>query len=300
MSDRKIASIMLEMMNQQKSLIQSQISILEEFLHSGNSSPAVVEGGPKTKKQKQEVDPNKPKRYLTGYQLYVSENQPKVREEYPNLSPKEIVAFLGQQWKSSSEDIKKLYTDKSAVLKAVYDQQMKEYAVSHEVGEAIQSTSSSSSSSSSENAPVIVTSDGEKKAPSTAPAKTHKKSAPVSSTDPATASAPKPQKATSIASDSQPASVPSEPVKPLFVPKLAEKAKPTVTQAPPSVPPSATQLAPPSTKAIPAANLPIESAANSTDDVLEVFDKSPEKKKKKRHKKDKRRDSEAPVEGISD
>eukprot|EP01036_Dinobryon_divergens_P025161 gene25161-33682_t len=129
MADNRLATIMLEMMNQQKNLIQAQITHLEEYLGSEHitSSSSVTSSKPK-KSKSEPKDPNQPKKYLTGYQIYVSENQAKSKEENPNLSAREIISMLGQKWRESSEETKASFQEKSLALKAIYDEQMKEYS----------------------------------------------------------------------------------------------------------------------------------------------------------------------------
>lgn len=127
MAEHRLASIMLEMMNQQKNIIQVQINHLEEFLASEHATSSVT--GSKPKKSKSEPkDPNQPKKYPTGYQIYITENQAKYREENPNITSREVMTQLGQIWRESSEETKASYQEKSLVLKAIYEEQMKEYS----------------------------------------------------------------------------------------------------------------------------------------------------------------------------
>mmetsp|Transcript_13674 Transcript_13674/g.18714 ORF Transcript_13674/g.18714 Transcript_13674/m.18714 type:complete len:247 (-) Transcript_13674:2-742(-) len=143
MAEKKFAHMMLDMMVQQKDLIQAQITQLEDFLsvQNGVHSALSVPSAPKPKRQKVEVDPNKPKRSPSGYQLYMTEKSGKLRAENPNMTPKDVMTQIAADWQKCSESDKAKYLEKAASLKTVYDQQIKDYNATPAIADSSSSSS---------------------------------------------------------------------------------------------------------------------------------------------------------------
>ncbi|KAI8611512.1 high mobility group box domain-containing protein, partial [Chytriomyces sp. MP71] len=83
-----------------------------------------------TKKEKQtrkKKDPNAPKRYPSGFQLFMTEITDKERAKNPAHKVPLQMEKAAEAWKTMSEKEKKKYLDKSAALKTEYEAQMAEY-----------------------------------------------------------------------------------------------------------------------------------------------------------------------------
>ncbi|RKP09194.1 Nhp6bp [Thamnocephalis sphaerospora] len=78
--------------------------------------------GTRTKK-----DPNAPKRALSAYMFFATDNRPRVKEENPDAQFGEIGKILGKEWKAMDEKDKKEYFQKAAEDKKRYEREMEEY-----------------------------------------------------------------------------------------------------------------------------------------------------------------------------
>merc|ERR1712112_323605 len=78
-------------------------------------------------KAKKEKDPNKPKRPLSGYFLFMGDERNKVREEHPDWKTGEIGKELGKRWNTLDASRKKKYQDQADKAKAKYDKEMETY-----------------------------------------------------------------------------------------------------------------------------------------------------------------------------
>ena len=86
------------------------------------------EGSKKTKKPKKVVDPNAPKKPLSAYNLYMADNQNDVKVQHPELSSKDVMAFLGKSWSELEEGKKGSYNARATRLKDEYLVQLRQYA----------------------------------------------------------------------------------------------------------------------------------------------------------------------------
>jgi HMG-box domain len=59
--------------------------------------------GRKARKRKRKHDPNRPKRQHTAYTLFVQENYPSIRNQYPELQSKDIIGLVARQWAEVSD-----------------------------------------------------------------------------------------------------------------------------------------------------------------------------------------------------
>ena len=268
---------MLEMMNQQKNLIQVQIDQLEEFLQGEHISYQSSSGAATiiAKGKKKPKDPNQPKKYPSGYQIFIAENLTKSKEENPSYASRDIMAIVGQQWRESSEDTKKLYQEKSLALKAIYEEQMKEYSNS-----IINDVASSSSSASSF---VLPTNEISKKIKPS--------SSDVETVTDATTKQPAPKKKAVVLVEKEPSTA------------EASSKTTTTAAAKPQAKASSTVLKPtapetePVAVAVAVAAAPVAQSAMEDSEEAEFAEDKSEKQKKdkkkgKKHKKDKPEDSE--------
>ena len=80
-----------------------------------------------SKKQKKDVDPNKPKRGKSAYLFYCEAQRPIVTAANPEAKNKEIMTMLGQGWSKLSDKQKIPYDKKGNAEKARYLEEMKGY-----------------------------------------------------------------------------------------------------------------------------------------------------------------------------
>ncbi|KAJ1553911.1 Non-histone chromosomal protein 6 [Nowakowskiella sp. JEL0078] len=80
---------------------------------------------PKTIKAKK--DPNEPKKPLSFFMLFSSEQRAKIKEENPEFSFGEIGKEVGARWKALNDAEKKVYKDRELKEKAKYATIMEEF-----------------------------------------------------------------------------------------------------------------------------------------------------------------------------
>ena len=92
-----------------------------------DSSPSTVtipkEKGKKGKKSKKEVDPDapvKPKKPTNAFMLFTAAMRDQVKEDHPELKPKEISKKMGELWAELSDEDKEPHVEKAEKLKAEY------------------------------------------------------------------------------------------------------------------------------------------------------------------------------------
>lgn len=57
-------------------------------------------------KRKPTRDPNRPKRQHTAYTMYVTTNYESIKENNPDIAPKEMISMVARQWAQVSEEEK--------------------------------------------------------------------------------------------------------------------------------------------------------------------------------------------------
>merc|ERR1712098_967715 len=83
----------------------------------------------KSKKSKKEVDPDKPKRPMAAYMLWVNDKgRDSIRKSNPEMSMKEVVKECGSKWQSMAASQKKVYENKAEVLRTEYTKSMEVYS----------------------------------------------------------------------------------------------------------------------------------------------------------------------------
>lgn len=69
--------------------------------------------GRKPKPRQRHHNPNRKKRSHTAYTLFVQENYPGVRAEYPILQSKDIIGMVARQWSSITDEEKKAWKQRA-------------------------------------------------------------------------------------------------------------------------------------------------------------------------------------------
>ncbi|CAO3683911.1 unnamed protein product [Umbelopsis vinacea] len=87
-------------------------------------TPAVEEPKVNSRKKK---DPNAPKRPPGSFFLFANDRRPKLRDEQPETSTKDIARLLGEEWKVLGEKAKKAYIQKADVQKERYNKEIEAY-----------------------------------------------------------------------------------------------------------------------------------------------------------------------------
>ncbi len=100
---------------------------LDDGYNSPDSSPSTVtipkQKGKKGKKPKKEVDPDapvKPKKATNAFMLFTAAMRDQVKEDHPELKPKEISKKMGELWAELSDEDKQPHVEKAEQLKAEY------------------------------------------------------------------------------------------------------------------------------------------------------------------------------------
>ncbi len=81
----------------------------------------------KTKKIKKVKDPNAPKKSLSAWIIFTTEQRPKFKAENPEKSNTELTTLMSQEWRNMTEEDKKKYTDLAIVDKQRYMKEKEEY-----------------------------------------------------------------------------------------------------------------------------------------------------------------------------
>ncbi|KAJ2814003.1 non-histone protein [Coemansia furcata] len=72
-------------------------------------------------------DPNRPKRPMTGYLIFIQDKFQELKREHPNSTPKDIVTMGAQAWKSMDEDKRRPFMIQAEALQTKYQGDMAEY-----------------------------------------------------------------------------------------------------------------------------------------------------------------------------
>jgi high mobility group protein B2 len=87
-------------------------------------APEYAEPGGKKKAKK---DPNAPKRNMSAYFLYSIDTRPAVKSENPDASFGDIARMISSNFKSLSEDERKVWDEKAVEDKERYEREMNHY-----------------------------------------------------------------------------------------------------------------------------------------------------------------------------
>jgi HMG-box domain len=86
------------------------------------------------RKRKRRHDPNRPKRQHTAYTLFVQENYPSIRNQYPELQSKDIIGLIVRQWAEVS-DLERQAWKQRAVASVNVEEEEEEEESDDEEGE---------------------------------------------------------------------------------------------------------------------------------------------------------------------
>ena len=82
--------------------------------------------GRKARKRKRRHDPNRPKRQHTAYTLFVQENYPSIRNQYPELQSKDIIGLVARQWAEVSDLEQQAWKQRAAVASVAVEEEEEE------------------------------------------------------------------------------------------------------------------------------------------------------------------------------
>jgi len=84
----------------------------------------------KARTEKKKKDPNAPKRGLSAYMFFASEQRENVRDENPGITFGQVGKVLGERWKALNEKQRTPYEAKAAQDKKRYEDEKASYNVS--------------------------------------------------------------------------------------------------------------------------------------------------------------------------
>lgn len=124
--ENKIAGLFTEFLQEQAALIQKQLEKLKSFNLTERTEETTTK-----KKVKVAVDPNKPRRPLSGYQLFLKDNQTACKEANPNASTTELMTISSKDWNNLDVAKKQDYLAAAEKLKDEYKDKLKDYENTH-------------------------------------------------------------------------------------------------------------------------------------------------------------------------
>mmetsp|Transcript_11080 Transcript_11080/g.18101 ORF Transcript_11080/g.18101 Transcript_11080/m.18101 type:complete len:196 (-) Transcript_11080:260-847(-) len=158
LNDPNCAELMAQALEIQVKSLNEQIELLRGYVPAASTEE---ETGSK-KRKKKEVDPNRPKRSRSAYQMFIMDVLPKLKEQHPELTQRDIMSMGAKQWSTCPAKKKEELEKAAAKEKANYEVVIANYRA----GLTVEGTSlsSSSSSSSTSAAPVKAKKSHSKKA----------------------------------------------------------------------------------------------------------------------------------------
>ncbi|KAG2357534.1 high mobility group box domain-containing protein, partial [Suillus spraguei] len=81
----------------------------------------------KRKREKKTKDPNAPKGPASAYILFQNDIRSAYKKEHPDMSNKELLRLIGDQWKALSEDKKDFYRDQHGTAKKKHEVDLAAY-----------------------------------------------------------------------------------------------------------------------------------------------------------------------------
>lgn len=125
----KITNVMIGLLEEQAALLHRHINVLKQL--SGADSEAAVTAAPEVpkKKVKAPVDPNKPKRPLSGYQLFMADKNASFKEKNPDSNATVIMTMVANAWSILTPEQKDSYLQRAEKLKETYLEEMQDYEV---------------------------------------------------------------------------------------------------------------------------------------------------------------------------
>ena len=84
-------------------------------------------GKSKSKLVKKQKDPNAPKKPMSAYMFYCTSNRETLKQEFQDISNKELLVKIGESWRSMAGDDKQVYFDKADADRERYAREHREY-----------------------------------------------------------------------------------------------------------------------------------------------------------------------------
>ena len=82
-------------------------------------------------KIKKRKDPDMPKKPLSAFLFFCSDNRENVRKKSPDLSMGNVMKELGKRWGKLTDKQKVKYDKEAKEAKAIYDDKMEQYKLNH-------------------------------------------------------------------------------------------------------------------------------------------------------------------------
>ena len=131
-SNKKVLDSILQMLEKDNEFLNS----LKTLVETNIPKPVVKVVRNKISKPKDTDAPKKPK---SAYLIFCQENREKIKQEHPDIQPKEILTNLGALWqKIKNEPGSKKYIKKALEDKTRYDSEISEYSPSEEYNKVME------------------------------------------------------------------------------------------------------------------------------------------------------------------
>jgi upstream-binding transcription factor len=141
-----IPNFLRKVLKSNKKALDSSLQILEKDNEFHNSLKTLVETNipkPVVKVVRNKIskpkDIDAPKKPKSAYLIFCQENREKIKEENPDIQPKEILSKLGSLWQTiKNEPGSKKYIKKAVEDKTRYDSEISEYSPSEEYNKVME------------------------------------------------------------------------------------------------------------------------------------------------------------------
>lgn len=124
-AETNVAELMARSMELQIKCLQEQITLLRGGQPPADSPQAESDG--KKKKAKKVVDPNRPKKAVTAYQMFMKEEMPKIKLNHPQLTQREVLTLCAKEWQKCPPKKKEELDSAASVEKEKYKQNLETY-----------------------------------------------------------------------------------------------------------------------------------------------------------------------------
>eukprot|EP00602_Paraphysomonas_sp_CaronLab_P006957 CAMPEP_0185025166 /NCGR_PEP_ID=MMETSP1103-20130426/8229_1 /TAXON_ID=36769 /ORGANISM="Paraphysomonas bandaiensis, Strain Caron Lab Isolate" /LENGTH=191 /DNA_ID=CAMNT_0027558307 /DNA_START=33 /DNA_END=608 /DNA_ORIENTATION=- len=122
-----LAETMADCLQLQVECLQAQIKLLRNNAANQPNDSKDAGEDQKTKRKKAPVDPNKPKRNHSAYQLFIMEILPKLKQENPGMQQTDIMSLAASRWGKMDDSQKTKYVEAAAKDKMEYHLKLEQY-----------------------------------------------------------------------------------------------------------------------------------------------------------------------------
>lgn len=123
----KITNVMIGLLEEQAALLHRHINVLKQLSGADSEGTVTIVAEIPKKKVKAPVDPNKPKRPLSGYQLFMADKNASFKEKNPDSNATVIMTMVANAWSILTPDQKDSYLQRAEKLKETYLEDLSEY-----------------------------------------------------------------------------------------------------------------------------------------------------------------------------